>query len=538
MNQRFVPKRKSAPLAALFGLFTICLSASPAFADCSKEQDAYADQINQYTQQLQELGDDSSSSSARKDAQAKLTTYTKLRNDGISACERRDDRARTDDSRHVRDGDECQRKITATHRDGVPDVYKWDEVRFRCINLADAKSLPDNDDCSSASAFAGQLKGQNCKTALNAVHDVRTRNSALTDATTAATTAYSSMQATGATGAQDDAQTRQANIMKTLALSKLATGAINLQGAMQLQNAATGAEQANSTITSAQKKLTDDCSKEADEQICFYQHAKDYGLDGSYANFDRMRRGATQSQEQADAANSLAKSSMITGAADMLIGLQAMKMAQMANQNVAAMAPPMMVPRALPPPVRFGDTTGATSAPTMGGTVPAPPIDYGNPAGQGPTFGNQIPGHIGGAMTGHMGTPNVSKSASSGVSGGGGGGSAGGGSLRGGGSGGKSSGGGKKNSAVGEYNLAGGGGFKGGGAPEKNDASNPMADMLAKLFPQGADGKPVVDARQIASTGELPIEGEQADNSVTATDLTLFEQISAKYRQLNDSGHF
>ena len=135
------------------------------------------------------------------------------------------------------------------------DVYSWDAKKKRCVNKAEtaaSKTSPSGDDCGSASIFS-ELKGGNCKKAMDAVRDVRARNGALTDATMAATTVYSQMQATGATGAQDDAQTRQANIMKTLAMSKMLTGAISLSGAMQLKSAATGAEQANSTISGAQK---------------------------------------------------------------------------------------------------------------------------------------------------------------------------------------------------------------------------------------------------------------------------------------------
>jgi hypothetical protein len=88
--------------------------------------------------------------------------------------------------------------------------------------------------------------------------------------------------------------------------------------------------------------------------------------------------------------------------------------------------------------------------------------------------------------------------------------------------------------------MGGGGGKAGGGggsaAAEKD---NPLADMLAKLFPQGQDGKPVVDARQIASAaGGVSYEEDQEEPAVTATDLSIFEQVSAKYRQLNNSGRF
>jgi hypothetical protein len=466
-------------------------------------------------------------------------------------------RAQSDCEANARDEATKQSKVAKAHADcekkhsAYPDAYGWDDAKSRCIskaNVASSKSLPESDDCSSASLFAGDLKGQNCKKAQAMVKDSEARTSAITGATTAATTVYSGMLATGATGAQGDAQSRQANIMKTLAMSKLATGLVNLMGAEQLRNAANDAAGASSTITGAQKNIQAACATEnsGDDEACFYQHAPEFGIQGdqrAYASYERMKRGAQQSQDQADAANSLAKSSMITGAADLMTGMQAMQAARLANNNAQAMAPPPFLGLRPPPTItRFGDGASGPAAPNLEQSGPAAPVDYGNPKNSEGTFGNARHGEMaGGMMAGKMGAPNVFKSASSGVSGGGGGGGGvGGGSLRSGGGGAPRGKGGTRNNTIGEYNLAGGGkgsgGGGGGGSAEKADASSPLSDMLAKLFPQDQNGKPTVDTRQIATAaGSAPEATEQSD-VVAPSDLSIFEQISSKYRQLSGDG--
>jgi hypothetical protein len=458
----------------------------------------------------------------------------------MSACETKNQEEKSKQNKVAKDEAACNKK-----KEQYPLVYSWDSTKKRCVNKADtasSKAIPGTDECNNAAMFAGDLKGQNCKKALDVVRDVKARNSAVTDATTAATTAYSSLQATGATGAQDDAQTRQANIMKTLAMSKFVTGALSLSGAMQLKSAASGAADANSTISGAQKQLQAACGNADDDQACFYQNAAKYGVPAdarNYASFSRMKQAAQQSQDQADAASALAKSSMLTGAADMLVGLQAMRAAQMANANAQAMAPPPLIAAAPPPMVAFGDGQGAVAAPSLAPGAVAPPVDYGNPGDNNDTFGGQRHGPMSGSLVpGHMGAPNIFKAASSGVSGGGGAGVAGGGG--GGGraaaSRGRST---RHNTVVGEYNLGGGGGFKGGAGAEKTaDAANPLADMLAKLFPQDQNGKTVVDTRQVASAtgGTYADDADQGEPGVTASDLSIFEQISAKYHQLNGEG--
>jgi hypothetical protein len=418
--------------------------------------------------------------------------------------------------------------------------YEW--KGNTCVDRTEVKAISDSDECNNASVFT-ELKGKNCKNALDAVKNVQARNSAITETTNAATTAYSGMQAMQATGNQDDALARQKNVYQALAVSKLATGALNLQGAMQLKSAASGAEDANSTITSAQQAITQACANAPDEQVCFYQNAEKFGISKdalTYANIERMKRAAAQSHDQAEAANNLAKQSMITGMADALVGLKAMQMAQMAGQAAQQMAPPPVV---VPPStIRFGQSGSSQGDASLAQGTPQAPVDYGVPT-DAETFGEVSPGRIeGGLAPGRMGTPNAFKSASSKVSGGGGASASGG---RSGSSRGASSArgrGGPRNTAIGEVKPGGaprgfmGGGDKGDGA---GAGANPFADALAKLFPTGQNGKPIVDARQIASGGfAQPEEQIEESNEVMATDLSIFEQITAKYRQLDGSGRF
>src|SRR5690606_22798947 len=114
-----------------------------------------------------------------------------------------------------------------------------------------------------------------------------------------------------------DAQERQKKIMQTLAIAKIATGGMQLLGAGQLKMAARGAEGAASNISEAQKSISAACDEITDlsEEQCFYQQAKaqGYSVDNEdYINYSRMRSAVSQSQEQADQANAMAKMSMVT----------------------------------------------------------------------------------------------------------------------------------------------------------------------------------------------------------------------------------
>lgn len=528
--------------ALLFGAALLLVSVSARASESCPEEDAAMKALSE----LEASRDAAAEGSVEKrsltirvgTAQQRLTA-------AVRACENKLTKAANDMTGMA----ECKAKQVEYENQAraqkppgkIMEVFRWEGGK--CVNLAaNTKSITDADECNNASLFT-ELKGKNCKVALESVKSVKARTSAVTESTTAATTAYAGMQAMQATGAQDDAQSKQANVMQALAISKFATGALNLQGAMELKGAASGAEAAQSNISGAQQNLAQACANATDEQLCFYQNAQRFGIERNtlnYANFERMKRGAAQSQEQADAANALAKQSMITGAADMLVGLQAMKMAQMAQQNSQAMAPP---PVGIPPPLGTVSLHSGQSAGSPGvapGEVMAP-VDYGNPS-DGSTFGGLNKGRIEGTMAaGKMGTPTIFKPAASGLSGGGGGGGS---ASSGRGKGGKNNRpkSGVRNTALGEITHGNSVGFKGGGEKGGDGgaaAANPFADALAKLFPQDQSGKPVVDARQIASGGVFGEESQtEGATEVTSSDLSIFEQITSKYRQLDGSGRF
>ncbi len=526
------------PKQILFLIFFIIM-AQPAHADqqdCSTAGSQYDDQINALKTKITSLDPNDPGLPSYRQSLASLTTS---QINAPSECQKQNLADQNQQAAISRRQQAC-----ATKASQYPGVYQWDDSRQTCINKADQaaqRNYSNDDDCGSASMFAGDLKGENCKKALETVRDVQDRNSSLSDATNAAAGAYGNYQATSATGAQSDAQTRQANVMKTLAIAKFATGALSLSGAMQLKAAASGAEDANSTITGAMQNIQGACGNDPDEEACFYSKAPQFGVPAdqrTYASYSNMKQGAQQSQDQADQANSVAKDSVISGASDLLIGMQAMQAANMANNNAQNFAPPPMMARAPASVVNLG---GGASSPGVPGVQQAPsggPAMSGNPTGMAAPFGAMHHGVINGAMAaGKPGTMEAFKPAMSGVSGGGGGGGgAGGGGLhlppsprR------AAS---PKNTSSGEFNLAGGGPKNGNGAGAPAEKGNSLADLLGGLFPPGQDGKPVVDTRQIASAAGANVVGDEQgeESSVTASDLTIFEQIKSKYQELTNSG--
>lgn len=424
---------------------------------------------------------------------------------------------------------------------GVKDkIAKWDPDLQECIDLkADAQDLPASGECDHAELLRGtNLKGEACKDTADTIRDVAGQQEALMATTTAATTAYTGMQAMDATGSQADSQKRQQNVFQALALSKIATGGANLAGAAQLKSAASDAEASSSSISTAHTNLMDICSKEKvlSSEQCFYKNSESVGITGTaqeYANFERLRMAAEQSKEQAEIANNMAIGAGITGLADTLVGLQAMQMARRANKNSQNMG-------ALPP--AYNLNTGASGGMgTIGGGAGTgeTPTDYGLPSDGGGLLdvasggvGNSIKGGKGFATSGTFKPEKSSVSTASGGGGGGGGKGSGGGSNPGG----------KNNrgpygEGKDQYSLGGGGGGAGGSGRggEKADGTNPFAEALAKLFPPDQAGKPVVDARGLASTG-APIADSEQGSEVYASDLSIFEQITAKYRLLANAG--
>lgn len=457
--------------------------------------------------------------------------------------------------------DEQKRKIAAEReRCDSQDqkLWSWNDTTDRCEDRrADAtKSNPNSGECNNADLFKNGLKGEACGETAQTIKDVNTRQEAIGQATTAAATAYSGFQATQATGAQADAQNRQRQILQALAISKITTGGLALTGAAQLQSAAGSAEEASETITGAQKQIQDECTQAitasrksqvgaegrklvlSDEQ-CFYKTAPKYGVEPSsaeYANYERMKSGAGQSQAQADKARQLRNQSMISGLADTLVGVQALYMSRQTQQNALGMGEVPVV-GAPPRAYAFGSSGQAVNGGIGNLAAAQPTVDYGVADDAAATLGAD-----GGPMRGSLkggkgfGVGSSFKSEKSGVSGGGGGGGAGGGFNRSGSGASR----GKGGRAVTSHEYANtGGGLRGPGAagagPDKNDGTNAFAEALAKLFPQDPNGKPVVDSRGLASQ-ELAQSEDEESSEVYAADLSIFDQISARYRRLSTEG--
>lgn len=421
-------------------------------------------------------------------------------------------------------------------------MWVWRDGKCEATFAEGDRSLSEGE-CNQAAQFEGQLRGQNCKAARDTVKDVTDRNKAITDSTVAIGTTYAQVQAMAASGQQQNAQEQQKKVLQGLAISKLVSGGSALAGAAQLKAAGSEASSAETAMSGAYKGIEADCNNLApfngNRQACFYQMAPRHGVNASraeYQNFDRLTGGASQSADAAKAANSAALASGITGLADTVVGIQALQMANQAQQqqkNMGAIAPPRVI--------GIAPFSGASQAPNTGGLpVGAVPTDYGIPGADGATLGNMGPGNIRGGMKGNPRGFGVSpfQSAKSGVSAAGGGGGGGGGRGGGGGKGGSGRSKGLGNTAVGEYNMAGGAPSYKGGGKDEGPGGNAFADALAKLFPTGADGKPIVDGRGLASGEDPNGQGgeEEEGGNVYASELSLFEQVNAKYRQLSGAG--
>lgn len=437
--------------------------------------------------------------------------------------------------------EKCRTKARAN-----PGLYDTSDDSCEMKEIG-TKSNPNTGECSAAELLRGSnLKGEACKDAATTIKSVQSQQESIGAATTAAVQGYSSYQATMATGQQADAQAQQRKILQGLAVAKITTGALQLAGAAQLKSAASDAYSAESEISGANKSLRAECDSAAvkrenlsDEQ-CFYKYAKKHGVpedQKAYANFERLTMAQNQSKSQADRANEMAKASMITGMADAFVGIQAMMMARQTQQQEQVMG------AAPAQPIMGYNLAGASQGGLSpgGGATPGTansPTDFGDGSGPGNTLGGGG-GPISNGIKGGKGfnpTPGskAEKSTVSTSSGGGGGGGSG--ASRGGGGPPRKSG--PSNTASGEINLGGGGGgFRGGSGPaEKSEGGNAFAEALAKLFPQDPNGKPVVESRQLASEGSDMMEGAYVGSDVEAVEVSLFEQITSKYRQLAGNG--
>lgn len=478
----------------------------------------------------------------KDDAEEKKIRAQRDFDNSSEKCEREKEKINKKKAECDKRNELIQRTARESGQDTSPkDVFHWKDGE--CVATKKTPSVNDAD-CGNASLFEGGLKGEACKKTATTVNDVQSRNKSVTETTNATASAFAQVTAMRSTGQQQDAQKSQQRIMQGIALAKMASSLSQLSGAAQLKSAAGEAEEANNKMTKAHKAIKVECDTNSalfkgNSEDCFYAIAGKYGVPATkveYTNHERLLSGASQSQDQADRANNLAKSSTITGLADAMTGLQAWQASRMAAKNATGL-------NTLPPPTFIlNNGTGASAQPGIGGiSNPASPHDYGNGDGSGATLGD-VGGSRGdgGIMPGRYFGANGSAPAKSTVSaGGGGGGGLGGGRGGGGGASGRSKSKSSGGTGVGEYNIAGGGMASphgSGGSKEAEPANNPFADALAKLFPTDKEGKPIVDGRAIASdpSGEQNANGEES--MVFSEDLTIFQRISSKLRQLNSYG--
>jgi hypothetical protein len=538
--------REAIALGILFFILSLFAALQAQGADKPKScttLDALKKEKTRQESYLNALRSNSSSGSEAMRAQISLKENTMIELDARISTTEID--CATDQAKVDRDQEKCKRSAETN-----PGLYDIDSDGTCTMKEVGTKANPNTGECNNAELLRGtNLKGEACKDTANTIKGVQAQQESIGAATTAAVQGYSSYQATMATGQQADAQMQQRKILQGLAVAKIATGALQMAGAAQLKSAAGNATAAASNISEAHKGLMQKCDSAAvkreglSSEQCFYKNAKEFGITDSaqeLANFERLKSAQVQSEEQATRANDMAKASMITGMADAFVGIQAMMMARQTQQQVDFMGAPPAAPIA-------GYNIGGASQGGLtpgGGATPgnaAGPTDFGDGSGPGTTLGGGG-GPIGNGIKGGKGfapTPG-SKAEKSTVStaGGGGGGGGGGGASRGGGG---RKGGGPSNTSSAEFNLGGGGGggFRGGSGPaEKGEGGNAFAEALAKLFPQDPNGKPVVESRQLASEGggDMIDPDAYVGSDVEAVDVSLFEQVTAKYRQLAGNG--
>jgi hypothetical protein len=502
-----------------------------AIGQCSK-----ADGLqNQIDQKIARKDDPNTAAATKARMEIDIESLRTKVDEAKISCEKRD-------KSREREQNACSKKIAE-----AGDVWKWDAKKFECLDMSakNQKANPNSGDCNNAELMKGNLQGQKCKIAADTIKDVTSRSEALNQTALGATQAYSTMQAMQATGQQADALNRQQKVMQGLAAMKMITGVMSLSGAASLKAAAGGAEDASKTINSAYKDLNDYCNQDAvlskmSMEQCFYKNAAERGVDPTqknYATFERMKSAAEQSQQQADRANALAKTSMVSGVADALVGMQALYMSRQTAQSAVAMGQVVA-------PTSMGlNPMLATSGGSVGIGTGGPITAGGGPTGnEGISLGGSDGGQIkGGLMGGRPAVFNTYKPQKSGVSGGGGGG------LLGGSRGAsraprRGRGGMKSNTAEGGYTAGGAapGSHVGAGGDGKDAGAgaNPLGDMMCKLFPCNDAGKPIVDGRSLASdqAAQGDEEPETQEAGVTQAELTIFEQISSRYRTLNGQG--
>ncbi len=399
-------------------------------------------------------------------------------------------------------------------------------------------SVDTSGDCGHANMFTGtnqdvNLKGNNCQVAADAVQNNKTRQQAVDSAALATTIGVGTLASNKAANdsSNNSAQNAQKMMMQTTAITKMVQAAEEAYSASQLNSAADAAKLANKNLKMASSNVTSTCNSDTQNADADCQRQLNLAAANSKLTTDQVgwiSRGATEAKTQADAASSAGASQGMLAMTNGLIGAMTWMQAGKAAQN-ANLAPALSY--------GLGGSMVSGGGPMVGGTIANPS------SGTDPGSGNALlPGTgTGGIQSGMMPgqspltTPKGTVAATSTVSG-----NATGGGIGGGDSSGKSSGDKKPqrglgNTGVGTLGDGGGSIFRGGGGLGMKDGGpdTALTDAIKKMLnPDGTEKKE--DARSLASSGQAP-SGDSESFALPA-DVSLFQQITAKYHQLNTNG--
>jgi len=444
----------------------------------------------------------------------------------------------------------CTAKINAD-----PKIWIWrdktDESKGcrKDDKFADQKEPEyDDSDCRHANKFKGTtLHGERCSETASLLKETQTRNEAVNASSTALATAAATVNAMRTTGTAEDAQKAAHKTLIGMSLSKIAQGTSELKGAYDLRMASDDASDAALRMSNAYGAAKSTCLNEERPDVgaqamntCITTKLQSNNSisDIKPSEYSRLIGASNQTQAQADKAKSAASQSMISGLANTLVSIQAMQAAKKAQQNAVNMGSAPGLQTFMLTPVGSA-STGALGAGVedVNNQDEFPTLD----TTSGFTFAGGGGAGIRGGLAKTMGGPGGAApygSAKSSVSGGSGGGAKG----LGGGSGASKAPrrGSRGPTAIGDLGPGGSlprytpGGNGGGGAA----GDTALTDALSKLLGGDPTNMQKEVPRGIASIGddaeqESPLAEESA---VYEQDVSLFQIVSAKYRQLSGRG--
>ncbi|NUM88266.1 MAG: hypothetical protein HUU37_03590 [Bdellovibrionales bacterium] len=427
---------------------------------------------------------------------------------------------------------------------------RYRERLSNCVRdriAAQAEKRPEarkGTECNEANA----VNSTACRKTERAIQESSTRAQAMQSIGQSAMTTVSGVQAMRSKGTAEDAQKAVSQIAAQGALAKFAEAGTKAYGASELFSSSQLSEAEAQTLDRYGKAMKSSCGAAIDQYAvvadgssqklllrqelskCFSTVS---GKTVDHAATDNLARRLTNAQDETLAQSKAAKSAALQqglgAGVDALVAYQALQMSKAAKQNAADM-------RSLAPPsYRFNPGGGASSKPAGSGDLPD---DLGIEAPGGSLLsgspGKGVPDRGG---PGGLRAPSVPfRGGKSTVSSGGG---AGGASARGG----PSGKGGNAKARSGPQKVGGfdmGNGLGGGGGARVSSTPAPDAGLLdtmkCLLDPANckAEDQAVVLQGEVKGDNRLPASEE--DSASPQADLTIFEQITAKYRALAARG--